>query len=147
VVTITKVEPRGLTIKYSNGSIEHSVSRKRITPRTTPVLAQLGSSAPAEPVDGVVALFAPSPSGGESSGDDGGDGEEVGAHWRNEIHMTRGARSFVGGVGASEVDSGNSNFFLSCLESDGLGGGGVDCGGGDERSQHRHRQQRHDKRG
>ena len=70
VVTITKVAPRGLTIKYSNGSIEHSVSRKRITPRTTPVLAQLGSSAPAEPVDGVVALFAPSGGDGESSGDD-----------------------------------------------------------------------------
>ena len=48
-----------------------------------------------------------------------------------------------------EVDSGNSNLWLSCLESDGFGDDGVECGGGggggDERSQHRHMQQKHDK--
>ena len=123
VVTITKVAPKGLTIKCNNGSIEHSVNGKRITPRATPVLAQLGSSPGAEPVNEVVWLFAPS--GGGSSGGGGGGGEETGGRWRDEIHMTRGASSFVGCVGASDVDSGNSNLWLSCLESDGFGGDGV----------------------
>ena len=61
--------------------------------------------------------------------------------------MTRGASSFVGCGG---------DLWLSILESEGFGAGGVESveravgvecpGGGDERSQHRDRQQKHDKR-
>jgi hypothetical protein len=155
VVTITKVTSKGLTVRYSNGSIEHSVNRKRVMPRITSVLAPVGSSVGAGPVDAVVPLFALSGGDGDGGdggddddgGDDGDDGNGVEAQWRDEIHMTRGASSFVGCGG---------DLWLSILESEGFGAGGVESverpvgvecpGGGDERSQHRDRQQKHDKR-
>jgi site-specific DNA-cytosine methylase len=142
VVTITDVLPTGFTVMYGDQSIEYSVSKKRLRPLTSSVRELLDSPARVvelegaggqlldfEGVDAIAASGECNLAGG--TGEEGGAAEDTGGRiWRNEVHMTRGAKSFIQcAKKPNNVDMGQE--WLAYLEADGATdcGGGVDCCG------------------